>query len=92
MADDRCPHARLDYLDPLQRRGWACTECGESGPTVVTAAEMESHRGRVLGVQLLCMCGSGWQWPLSALGIEVTRYLAEHAGCTERRRPDADPA
>lgn len=81
-----CPHPRLDYLDPGQHRGWVCAECGESGPTTVRATDMESALwpGRVMGVRMLCVCGSGYEWPVTATGVEVGRCLAEHADCTGR--------
>jgi len=79
-----CTHPRLDYLDPGQHRGWACPECGECGPTTVRATDVDSVHGRVMGVQIKCVCGSGWQWPFSATGSEVARYLAEHADCKAR--------
>lgn len=78
-----CTHPCLDYLDPGQHRGWVCPECGERGPTTVRATDVESVHGRVMGVKILCVCGSGWQWPFTATGAEVARYLAEHAGCKE---------
>ena len=81
MTAERCPHERLDYLDPGQHRGWVCGECGASGPTAVWATDVETSRGRVMGVRILCVCGSGVEWPFTATGGEVARYLAEHADC-----------
>jgi len=51
---------------------------------VVRVGDMESMYGHVMGVKILCVCGSGWQWPFSATGSEVARYLAEHADCKAR--------
>lgn len=78
---ERCPHERLDYLDPAQRRGWVCTECGGTGPTTVCATDMESAQGRAMGVRVLCVCGSGIEWPATATGKEAASYLAGHADC-----------
>lgn len=86
---ERCPHERLDYLDPGQHRGWVCVECGGSGPTTVRATDMESAQGRVMGVRILCVCGSGYEWPATATGDEVAWYLAEHADCRTPERSAA---
>lgn len=82
-----CAHPRLDFLDPDQHRGWLCTDCGESGPTVVRAADMASQFGQVMGVRALCVCGSGYEWPFTATGAEVARWLAGHAGCKPAGAP-----
>lgn len=78
---ERCPHERLDYLDPAQRRGWVCAACGESGPTVVKAVTNTAFIHEPAEVMVLCVCGSGRAWPFTATGDEVARYLAEHADC-----------